>query len=97
MPKEEKDILEHAENLAKEVDKTIQKGGKHVFKKYPLTFATMGMIGFAAVLFGLEGLINQISFLINRPWLILVIGIALLVLSGTLYEWFQNREIDLHK
>ena len=57
----------------------------------------MGAIGFAAVLYGFEGIINQVSFLGNRPWLVLVIGITLLVLSGTLYEWFQNKEIDLHK
>jgi len=88
------DILEEVEDAAKAVDKHIQKKGRPIFKKYPLTFTIFSITGFAAVIYGFEGVLDKIPFFRSNPWLVLIVGLFFLTGTGTLYTWLQNKEID---
>ena len=94
MKKEEPDILEKVEDVAEKADKTIQKEWRPIFKKYPLTFTMMSVIGFVATVYGLEGVIDNIEFFHNNPFVVLIIGLLLLLLTGTLFKRLRNKEIN---
>lgn len=59
---------------------------ERVFRRFPILFVLATTFGVAAVFFGFERIIAEVDFLYNRPWLILSLGIAILLLTGTLYK-----------
>jgi len=91
----DKNILEEAEDLAKSLDRQIKKETKSVFKKYPLTFTLLSITGFSAVLYGFENLFNSVLFFKEHPGYVLALGLLILLFTGTLYKWLQNKEIRL--
>lgn len=90
-----KDILEEVEGVAKTVDRGIQKQGRRVFRRYPLTFTLLSLTGFSLVIYGFEGVFDKISFFKEHPFWVLILGLIILLFTGTLYKWLQNREIHL--
>ena len=92
---EKKDLLEKVEDAAKTLDTHVKRGGAPVFKKYPLTFTLLSLTGFSLVLYGFENIFNKIDFFREHPFVVLFIGLLILLLTGTLYKWLQNREIHL--
>ncbi len=56
-----------------------------VLTRFPALFVLMTTFGVTAVLYGFEGLIAQVSFLSERPLLILAIGVMVLAFTGSLY------------
>jgi hypothetical protein len=96
MEKVDLDLLKDVEYVAKEVDRTIQKHGSPVFHKYPLTFTLLSLFGFSAVLYGFERVFDEISFFYEHPFVLLLAGLAILMATGTLYKWLQNKEINIH-
>lgn len=91
------DILKHIEELTDRVEKTIRSFGKPVFRRYPVTFTLLGIFGFVSVQAGLLGIIERIAFLHENPIALLFFGIIILIITGTLYKWLQNKPIDFKK
>lgn len=89
------DPLKDVEEVAKIVDSSVQKNIRKVYKRYPITFTLLSLFGFAAVLNGLDGLIEKNLFLSQRPGIVLIIGLIVLLFTGTLYKWLTNKEINL--
>lgn len=89
------DPIEDAEKVVKVVDKTVNKTARRVFRKYPITFTLLSIFGFASVMHGVEGLIENHPYFGEHPGVVLLIGLALLLITGTLYKWLQNREIRM--
>lgn len=56
-----------------------------VLSRFPTLFILLTTFGVTSVLFGLEGIIAQVPFLADRPWLILLTGIGVLAFTGTLF------------
>ncbi len=56
------------------------------FKRFPVFFALLVTFGISAVVFGFERIITEISFLNDRPILILIIGVCILAATGKLYK-----------
>jgi hypothetical protein len=54
--------------------------------KFPLVFGLAASFGLVATFYGFEGLINKIDFLQNNPWMVLGVGVAILVGTGTAYK-----------
>ena len=59
---------------------------KNVIKRFPVIFLLLVSLGFTATISGLEQLLLKINFLQSNPAVMLIIGIALLILTGTLYK-----------
>lgn len=60
-----------------------------VFTRFPLLFTLLGSFGLVATFYGFEGVIDQLPWLSDNPVILLGTGIAILVLTGSLYKKLQ--------
>lgn len=66
-------------------DKIIEKATKSresIAERYPLTFALIGTFGLVSTFYGFEKLIDSIQLFVNHPWILLVVGLATLSVTG---------------
>ena len=92
--KEEKeinlDLLEHIENLSNQVNKIMASRTKNVFRRYPVTFGLAIVFGAVAVHEGLKGLMAEYGLLDISPWYLVVAGLVILTITGTLYKKLEK-------
>ena len=93
--KKEENILEEVEIATKNIEKTIERKGRPVFRRYPFTFTFLSIFGFASVLYSFERMLDQVPFVQKHPAIMLFFGLILLTITGTLYKWLQNKEVHL--
>ena len=74
------------EHVVQDTDRMMDPIRKSVFKRFPISFTLLVTFGVTATLFGFERIISEIAWLNERPLLILISGILVLVLTGTLYK-----------
>lgn len=89
------DPLKDVEDVAKVVDSKVHREARKASRRYPITFALLSLFGFAAVLNGFEGLVAKNVYLSERPGFVLIAGLVILLLTGTLYKWITNKEIRM--
>lgn len=66
-------------------DKIIEKARQRresVAERYPLTFAMIGTFGLVSTFYGFEKIIDNIELFVNHPWILLVVGLATLSVTG---------------
>ncbi len=66
-------------------DKIIEKARQRresVAERYPLTFAMIGTFGLVSTFYGFEKIIDSVELFVNHPWILLVVGIATLSITG---------------
>lgn len=66
-------------------DKIIEKAKTRretIAGRYPLTFALVGTFGLVSTFYGFEKIIDSIALFVNHPWILLVIGITTLSITG---------------
>lgn len=85
------DPIKQVEDLTKGVNNFMKERGRSVFGRYPLVFSFLGTFGVVLIIHGIEGVIDKISVLRERPILILFTGILLLTFTGTLYKRIEKR------
>ena len=92
----EKEILKSPEYISKKieqtsrnVDKLFVEQRKAVFARFPLLFTLLGVFGFVATLYGFERLMDQLG-LSDNPIILLLLGIGILILTGTLYKSLET-------
>lgn len=56
------------------------------FKKFPLLFTLMGTFGLVSTYAGFSGLIKKVPLLDRDPVVTLLVGLAILVVTGKLYK-----------
>ena len=54
--------------------------------RFPLLFGLAVTFGLVSTFYGFEGLINKIDWLQNNPWATLVVGVSVLIATGTAYK-----------
>jgi len=86
MDKEHLDLLKKIEELTANLNKLFSKNGKPVFSRYPLTFALLIIFGATMVAQGVKDLILKIPFFNDRPLPMILIGIIVLIVTGSLYR-----------
>ena len=84
--RDQPDLLREVERLTEEVNNMVGKQGRPVFRRYPLTFALLALFGAIAVSEGVKGIVSSILVFENNPWYLFLIGLAILVFTGTLYK-----------
>ena len=84
--------------MTKSVDTTpLTKAEKELVRKldnqrvraenrFPMITALVATFGFVSVLYGFEKLIDSSEFLSDNPIILLVLGLAILVVTGTVYK-----------
>ncbi|MDO8590243.1 MAG: hypothetical protein Q7R69_03145 [bacterium] len=85
-PRSQLDLLKDLEKLTEEVNNMAGKKGQSVFKRYPLTFALLALFGAVAVSEGVKGIIRSVLIFENNPWYLFLIGLVILIFTGTLYK-----------
>jgi sensor histidine kinase regulating citrate/malate metabolism len=54
--------------------------------RFPLVFGLTATFGLVSVLYGFEKIIDQIPIFVNNPWILLVVGLTLLLITGAAYR-----------
>jgi len=80
------DPLKVIEDLTKEVNDHINKQGRGVFKRYPVTFALLATFGVTAVGSGLKAILDKVSIFKENPILLVFIGVLVLMFTGSLFK-----------
>ncbi|HTE48904.1 MAG TPA: hypothetical protein VK675_03300 [Candidatus Paceibacterota bacterium] len=84
------DVLEHVENLSNQVNKMMASRTKNVFRRYPVAFGLLIICGAIAVHEGLKGLMEDFGLLEISPWYLVITGLAILTITGTLYKKLEK-------
>jgi hypothetical protein len=67
------------------IDK-FSKSKKNAFTRYPLLFALLAAFGLVITNDGIQGVISKVDWLNNNPYITLIIGLVILLFTGTLYK-----------
>ena len=89
-------IHEQKEKVELEIKKLESMGGSvskrvlgirdSAFTKYPLIFVLLSSFGLVATFYGFEKVIDNIPFFVENPNMILISGILVLIITGTLFK-----------
>jgi len=91
MPENQNDILEQLEKTVKDLHDKNEKLSRPLIRKYPLLFAFVFTFSFAAILHGFELTVQNISFIQNNPYILIISGSILLFTSGALYKNLNGK------
>ena len=75
--------------LADLEDKLVQRIARQRDKtavRFPLLFGLAVTFGLVSTFYGFEGLINKVDWLQDNPWATLVVGVTVLIATGTAYK-----------
>jgi uncharacterized membrane protein len=70
-------------------EKVVSKlsyGRDNAFQRFPLFFTLMGAFGLVATTDGFQRLMGKIPFFANNPYVTLIVGLVILLITGTLYK-----------
>ena len=80
------DILKHLEDLTNEINKLTTPHAKNIFHRYPITFGLLILIGVITLNEGLKGILRDLNLLDINPWYLIIVGLAILTITGTIYR-----------
>lgn len=72
--------------VTKTVDGYVMPVRETIFKRFPVLFSLLVTFGVSATFLGIEQVLLQYELLRDRPELILLAGITVLVFTGRLYK-----------
>lgn len=90
----EKDPILEIERLVRSIHDEAGKYTKPVLNRYPLLFAFLLTFSLAAVLHGFELATDEMPIFREHPFLLILIGSASLLVTGTLYKLLENDKKD---
>jgi uncharacterized membrane protein len=64
----------------------LKKRRNSTIKKFPTTFLFLSTFGLVCMLYGLEKIIDTTPLLSHNPFILVVVGVAVLILTGALYR-----------
>ena len=76
-----KSILPFTDVDDKIIEKARQKR-ESVAERYPMTFALVGTFGLVSTFYGFEKMIDRVQLFVNHPWILLILGIGTLSVTG---------------
>ncbi|MEQ1561139.1 MAG: hypothetical protein ABL899_00285 [Nitrospira sp.] len=82
----ERDPIQEIERIIKDVHDSAGRYTRPVLARYPLLFAFLLTFSFAAILHGFDLFTDEIEVFHKYPTLLVSVGVALLLLTGTLYK-----------
>lgn len=86
MLNEQNDPLKQLESLTQKLNDEMGAHTQRALGRYPILFSLLTVFGVVAVLYGFEAAIAKVPFLADRPLVIFVLGILMLIGTGTLYK-----------
>jgi len=86
-----KDPIKDIEKILKQTNDFSEKRAETTFKKYPIFFSLFVTLGFVSVLHGIELIFNKIQFIQNNPYLLVIIGLIILISTGSIYKIVDRK------
>ena len=86
------DPIEKAEEIIKETQREAGKLTHPVLKRYPLLFSFLTVFSIAAILHGFEIWADSVSLFHENPSILILIGIAALLFTGSLYKTLEKMK-----
>ena len=86
MPLKTDQQIKRLESLVTELENQASSYRRSTLERFPLLIIGLSTFGLVAVLYSFEKWIDRTPWLADRPLLILVLGLASLVVSGTLFK-----------
>jgi uncharacterized integral membrane protein len=87
---ESKGYISHVTNMMDKttagVDSYIAPVRTNILKRFPVMFSLLTTFGLSTTFYGFEKLVDTIAVLSNNPILMLILGMGILALTGTLYK-----------
>jgi hypothetical protein len=82
--KEPKELLQFDKAERKIIDKIVEQRvtAEH---RFPFLVALLAGFGLVSTFYGFEKIIDKIELFVNHPWILLVTGLSLLAVTGTIY------------
>ena len=80
------ETVEDIADTGKQVTQQLKQTRRSAFQRFPLLFTLLGAFGFVATLEGMRGILKQIPLIAQNPYIVLVIGLAILIGTGQLYK-----------
>ena len=84
------DIVDSVQSVITEVENGMEQHfapvRKNLIERFPILFMLITTGGFVLVLFSMEAIFADWFLLQEYPWVTLLIGISILVATGTLYK-----------
>ena len=84
------DVLKHVEDLSNKINKMMALRTKAVWNRYPITFGLLIFIGAISLHEGLKGLMKDFGLMDIDPWYLLIAGLLILTITGTLYKKLEK-------
>ncbi len=84
------DPIQGAEKIVTNLNNTAGKYTRPILQRYPFLFAFLLTFGAAAILEGLRFFFEKIEFLKHNPSILILIGISIFILTGTLYKKLEK-------
>ncbi len=88
----QKDPIQQAESIVRNVNEKSSKYVQPVLKRYPLLFAFLIVFSLAAISDGIKTFIGEFEIFHTYPWLLILIGMLVLVFTGMLYKFLDKSE-----
>lgn len=76
-------------SVGKTIESTVGPMRKNILKRYPTLFLLAVTFGVTATALGTEQMLARSAFLMQRPYLLLLIGVSILILTGTAYRKYH--------
>lgn len=86
----DKDPIKKIEEMVKEIHDRAGEITKPVLSRYPLLFAFLLTFSLASILHGFNGFIDQIPFFDEHPLYLILAGVIVLTITGTLYKLLKK-------
>ncbi|MFZ2522950.1 MAG: hypothetical protein WAW92_01025 [Minisyncoccia bacterium] len=86
----EKDPILETEKMIREIHDGVSSYTNPVLRKYPLIFAFLVTFSFSAILHSFGLIIDDVPLLREHPYYLMLVGILVLILTGTLYKKLEK-------
>jgi hypothetical protein len=80
-----KNLVPFTQAEEKFIEKMIEKRDRAEVR-FPLITALAVTFGFVSVLYGFEKMIDRVDLFVNHPWILLIIGLVILAITGSIYK-----------
>jgi hypothetical protein len=84
------ETIEEIERLAVSAEDDLERSmspvRRSLMKRFPVSFLILVTLGFASVTFAVEEILHRHSLFTENPFLVLLVGLLILVITGTAYK-----------
>jgi hypothetical protein len=80
------DPLAVAEHLMREMQESTRRQLHPAYRKYPLLFLFLLTFSVAAIFHGIDGFLDEFTFLKQTPVVLMALGVLGLFITGSLYK-----------